>query len=581
MFDFWKKLWRLIDLSQKKIKVLIAFLAVFEIVKLAGPYFLKLIIDTLLDTGLQNITLLLWYVFAMLVADEIQSIIGWFSNKLIMNIGLDIEKYLPIRAQCKLMELPLSYHEQENTGNKIIRIQRGVDHISHLLMNLFWEVLPTLLQLLTTTIILLFIDWRLGLTFLVFVPPFIWITFSVNKKLDPRRDELQKKWEESAGKMGQSIININTVKSFVQERREVREYGNIRNFIRKEEGAVWGRILDYVFVRDAIINTGRITVLILGIWLVSKGITTIGTLVFIITISEKAFFSMFRLSRFYDRIQDGKKAVERLIKLSDEEVEIKSPVRGLKPKDIKGEIEFKNASFAYGASHSNALENVNLKIEAGKITAFVGPSGGGKTTVARLIYRHYDPQEGAILLDGYDLRKYDLYHFRQAIAIVPQEVEIFNNSVSANISYANPKASFGEVKRAARIANADEFVKDLKDGYDTLAGERGIKLSGGQRQRIGIARAILANPKILIFDEATSSLDSHSEKLIQEAMNSISQSRTVIIIAHRLSTIRYADQIFVLEGGKLVEQGSHQELSDVRGGLYAKLLKLQSRGDVD
>ncbi|MFZ2192647.1 MAG: ATP-binding cassette domain-containing protein, partial [Candidatus Moraniibacteriota bacterium] len=213
--------------------------------------------------------------------------------------------------------------------------------------------------------------------------------------------------------------------------------------------------------------------------------------------------------------------------------------------------------------------------------ALVGPSGGGKTTVVRMIYRHYDPSGGQILLDGKDLKDYDLYAFRRFIAIVPQEVEIFDTSVRDNISYAKPNATISEIKAAARIANAEEFILQLKDGYNTTVGERGIKLSGGQRQRLGIARAILANPRILIFDEATSSLDSYSERLIQDAMDKISKNRTVILIAHRLSTIKKADKIIVLERGKVVEQGNHLELSRVNGGLYHKLIKLQEVGDVE
>jgi ABC-type multidrug transport system fused ATPase/permease subunit len=222
-----------------------------------------------------------------------------------------------------------------------------------------------------------------------------------------------------------------------------------------------------------------------------------------------------------------------------------------------------------------------VKIPAGSMTALVGPSGGGKTTLARMVYRHYDPVEGEVLLDNRNLKDYDLYAFRRFIAIVPQEVEVFNTSVRENIGYAKPDAGLEEIQAAARIANAEEFILNLKDGYDTLVGERGIKLSGGQRQRIGIARAILANPKILIFDEATSSLDSHSERLIQEAMDKISKNRTVIVIAHRLSTIKKADKIIVLEKGRVVEEGNHYELAAVEGGLYRKLLKLQEMGEVD
>ena len=198
-----------------------------------------------------------------------------------------------------------------------------------------------------------------------------------------------------------------------------------------------------------------------------------------------------------------------------------------------------------------------------------------------MIYRHYDPIEGEIILDRKNLKEYDLYAFRKFIAIVPQEVEVFSTTVKENISYAKPRASFSEIQSAARIANAEEFINNLKEGYDTMVGERGIKLSGGQRQRLGIARAILANPRILIFDEATSSLDSYSEKLIQEAMEKIRKNRTVIIIAHRLSTIKKADKIIVLENGKVVEEGSHFELARSEGGLYQKLINLQKMGDVE
>jgi len=278
---------------------------------------------------------------------------------------------------------------------------------------------------------------------------------------------------------------------------------------------------------------------------------------------------------------ESSEAVERLYLLSTEESEIENNLNGLKPKKIEGQIEFKKVTFHYKDSDGRALDNTSFKINSGCATALVGPSGGGKTTVVRMIYRHYDPSGGQILLDGKDLRDYDLHAFRKFMAIVPQEVEIFDLSVKENIAYAKPKANMDEVVAAARIANAEEFILQLSDGYNTVVGERGIKLSGGQRQRIGIARAILANPKILIFDEATSNLDSQSERLIQDAMDKICKNRTVILIAHRLSTIRKTDKIIVLEKGKVIEYGSHHELAKSDGGLYQKLLQLQQMGDVD
>lgn len=339
-------------------------------------------------------------------------------------------------------------------------------------------------------------------------------------------------------------------------------------------------ILNFNYARNAVINCGRMFMLLFGIYLVWKNYITVGSLVFIITISEKALFSLFRISRLYDRIMDSSEAIERLFKLENEKIDIENPVGGFRPNDITGQIDFVNVCFNYQGSKNNALKNINLRINSGCTTALVGPSGGGKTTLARMIYRHYDPIAGEVLLDDKNLKDYDLYAFRKYMAIVPQEVEIFNTSVKENISYAKPSISFKKIEAAAKIANAEEFIVKMSDGYNTLVGERGIKLSGGQRQRVGIARAVLANPKILIFDEATSNLDSYSEKLIQDALSKISKNRTVIIIAHRLSTIKKADKIIVLENGKLIEEGSHYELSMKNNSLYAKLLNLQKMGDV-
>ncbi|MFA5318101.1 MAG: ABC transporter ATP-binding protein [Patescibacteria group bacterium] len=581
MANFWKKLWILLDLSQRKLKFLFVILIIFELLRLIGPYLLKLIIDELISFKIEKVSLILMMIAGMFLSEQITSLVAYFKDKKIFAILIDMEYYLPTRAQKKLVSLSLNYHEKENTGNKISKIQRGVDKISDLMANMCWEVIPTLIQLVATFAILLIVDWRFGFLFFLFAPTFIWVTYKVNRGLHSIREQRHRDYEESAGKMGESIININTVQSFVQEKREVKEYSSIREMIKVNELKEWFKILQVNIGRNFIVDTGRISILLLGVYLVWHGQVSIGTLVFVITLSEKSFFSLFRLSRFYDKIQESSVAVDRFINLANENPDIKNKANGLKPKIIRGEIEFREVEFTYEESNAKALDNVSFKIAAGTINAFVGPSGGGKTTVARMIYRHYDPQSGTVLLDGRDLREYDLYGFRQFIAIVPQEVEIFNASVQSNIAYSNPKATPADIRRAARIANAEEFIKNLKNGYETEVGERGIKLSGGQRQRIGIARAILADPKILIFDEATSSLDSHSEKLIQEAMERISKQRTVIMIAHRLSTIRNADRIFVLEDGRLVERGSHSELSDAKRGLYAHLLKLQQEGDVD
>jgi ABC-type multidrug transport system fused ATPase/permease subunit len=579
--NFWKRFWILIEPSRKQIKALLIITIVFEAARMVGPYILKLIIDRLANFNTAEIGQVLLLIALMFLGEQTVAMINHFRGKRTLKMLIEIEYYLPVKVHKKLVNLSLSYHVRENTGNKITKIEKGINKITDLTANLSFEVVPTLLQLAVTLIVLIFVDWRFSVSFAIFAPLFIFATYKINKDLNPMRKIRHRNYEIASGKMGESIININTVKSFVQEKKEIKKYSEIKENIRTSELKEWYRLFNFDIGRSFIIDTGRISILLFGVYLVWQSAITIGTLVFVVTLTEKAYISLYRLSRFYDRAEEGAEAVNRFMDILDEEPLIKNPENGLKPKKIAGQIKFKNVNFAYEDDKNPALKNVNIEISSGCVTALVGPSGGGKTTVAKMIYRHYDPQKGAVLMDDVSLKELDLFYFRKAIAIVPQEVEIFNVSVRENIGYAKDRTTFAEIKSAACIANAEEFIAKLPQGYDTLIGERGVKLSGGQRQRIGIARAILANPRILIFDEATSSLDSASEKLIQDAMEKIRKGRTMIIIAHRLSTIKKADKIIVLEGGRVAEQGSHFELAKASGGIYAKLLKLQEMGDVE
>ena len=581
MKNFWLRLWKLLELSHKRIKNLLFLILIMEIFSLLGPYIIKFIIDFIVNFEKENISKIIFLVLALFGVNQINSLLGYVAGKKAIYISAFTENDLLRKAQKKMMFLDLIYHEKENTGNKTSKIRRGIDKIEVLMSDISWQVAPTIIQIILTTIILYWIDWRFGLIFTVFIPIFMSITAKLNRDADPYRKEIHDNWEKESGKMTQSIININTVKSFTQEEREVREFSHLSNKVEKNTITMFNILFKYNLGRDFVINAGEVIIIFFGVYLVWNSLISVGSLVFVITISQKALYSLYRISRLYDRIMDSSEAIDRLYTLENEKSNIKNPKNGIKPKKIRGEIKFKNMVFAYGNDKEKAIDNVNLKIGAECVTALVGPSGGGKTTLARMIYRHYDPQEGEVLLDDVNLKRYDIFSFRKFISIVPQEVEIFNASVSENISYANPGSSFKEIQAAARIANAEEFINKLRDKYDTLVGERGIKLSGGQRQRIGIARAILANPKILIFDEATSSLDSYSERLIQDAMEKIRKGRTMIIIAHRLSTIKKADKIIVLEDGKVAEQGSHTELARTNKGIYAKLLKLQEMGDVE
>lgn len=579
-WEFWRKLWSLLSESRKLVFVILLFTIIAAVLDLVKPYIIKLVIDNLTNFKKED----LWFMFSLIgvffLSDQVYSWITYIDDVKILRLSVDTEYYLGVKAQQKLMFLPLGYHEQENTGNKIVKIERGINRIVNLIENISWEVVPTFIQIIFSLVVLFWADYRLGLPLLILAPIFLYLTQAANKKMRPRRKEMYKKYEVASGMMAQSIININAVQSFVQENQELNNFDTIKKDIQKNEHFQWSRIMRSSLFRNVLVDFGNATVLLIGIYLVYQDKITIGTLIFSFTMSVNSYSAMFRLSRFYDRMEEGKEGVKRLMDLFAAKSDLKIKENAFKPQSIKGDIEFKKVSFNYSNSKKSALNNISFKIEAGKMIALVGPSGSGKTTIARLLYRHYDPKSGEVLLDGRNLKDYDLYGFRKFLAIVPQEVEVFDVSVRENIAYAKPGATQAEIEEAAKAANAHEFISKLDKGYDTLVGERGIKLSGGQRQRLGIARALLADPKILIFDEATSNLDSQSEALIKDAMDRISKNRTTIIIAHRLSTIKKADKIIVLEDGVVVEEGSHTELAHIKGGLYYKLLKLQELGEI-
>ena len=577
--DFWTKLWQILSPSHGAIHSILGVIMTGVVLDIFKPYLVKLLIDRLTNFRPEDLLIMMVFVGAYLLSDQSRSVVQYFIDTKLFKLLTDLEYYLAIQAQNKLIYLPLGYHEKENTGNKIAKISRGVDKISDLVGNMGWEVVPTVIQLFFSLIVLFLADWRFGASLLFFSAFHIFLTYRINKKMYPVRKEIYKSYEEASGKMTQSIININAVQSFSQEENELSGFNKIKTSIRNNEFWQWLKTMRTNLERNAISDFGNSFVLFFGVYLVYKQQISIGTLIFAFSMATNSYSSLFRLSRFYDRMEEGREGVRRLIGLLSTESEIKEKANAISPHNLKGEVELKNVSFNYGDNSRAALSDVSFKIEAGSMAALIGPSGGGKTTVARLLYRHYDPQAGQVLIDGVNLRDYNLHGFRKFLAIVPQEVEIFDLPVRENIAYAKPEATLEEIEAAAKIANAHDFITKLEKGYDTLVGERGIKLSGGQRQRVGIARAILANPRILIFDEATSNLDSESEHLIQDAMDKISKDRTLIVIAHRLSTITKADKIIVLEEGQMVEEGSHSELAKQKG-VYSRLLKLQQLGEI-
>jgi ABC-type multidrug transport system fused ATPase/permease subunit len=306
-----------------------------------------------------------------------------------------------------------------------------------------------------------------------------------------------------------------------------------------------------------------------------KTITT-GDFVLVVGFTSSFYPKVFELVWGFRDMAKNYSDIQRYFGLLDHQIEVKDPKKPVKIKRIVGEIEYKNTSFSYGDSKTDAINNIDLKIRPGQSVAFVGKSGAGKTTVVKLLMRFFDVTSGEILIDRINIKKITKSHLRSFMGVVPQEPILFNNTIGYNIAYGREKATKREIEAAAKLANIHDFIKSLADGYETKVGERGIKLSGGQKQRVAIARMILSDPEIIIFDEATSQLDSESEKLIQDAFWKAVKNKTTIIIAHRLSTVMRADKIVVMDDGKIIEVGSHNELIRKKGGLYKHFWNLQT-----
>jgi len=571
--DFIKQLLKLIKPFIPKIKILLAVLLLFEVIRLINPYLFKVVIDELVVFKAENLRHILYLLGLIFLAENFLVLIDNLADRSIVKLINNLEKYLLSQAHDKLLELSLDYHEKENTGDKVSRIERGVDRLLDLISNSLWEFLPTVFQIVITFGAILWLNWVLAIIYLVFIPPYVWLSYLMSKKQRPFRKKINKLYEKSSGLLSEDMLNIQTIQGYTSENSEKKRYHGILQDLIDRHWLSFKLFLNYNWRRSVWINLARFTLLIVGVIWTARGIITPGGLVMFITLSEKVYISLFRLFRVFDRLMESKETANRLTMLLTTQPTVKNDEAAISKK-LEGRVEFRNIHFCYSSGYY-ALKNLSFTIKPGERVAIVGPSGSGKTTITKLIYRHYEPSSGKILIDGVDLKKLDLSNYRNQLGIVTQEVGIFNRTVRENIAYGIANANQDKIEEAAKLAQAYDFIMKLPQGYNTLVGERGIKLSGGQRQRIGIARAIIRDPKILIFDEATNSLDAESEAEIQKAIKIISQGRTMIVIAHRLSTIKYMDKILVIENGRLVEEGTHDELIR-KTGLYYRLSKLQS-----
>jgi len=472
--------------------------------------------------------------------------------------------------------MPMAYFDKHQTGETMSYITNDVAAIQSALVDQLIEMVTEGSILIGSIAMMIYLDWKLSLLTLVVIPLVGQAMKIFGRKLKRNGTVIQERAADITSLLQESISSIRVVKSFVREDYEIKRFidQNILNFQAAMKNVQLTSLLTPTVEFLAAVSVTFIVGF--GGYEVVNGQMTAGALVAFLTYAVNLANPVKRLARVYGNLQRAMAAVDRVFAVIDlpEPISDKEDAKSL-PK-IQGHVEVKNVTFGYKEG-VNALEDVSLDVKPGQMIAFVGPSGAGKSTIANLIPRFYEINGGSISIDGYDIRDVKLDSLREQIGIVPQETMLFSTTVMENIRYGRLDATDEEVIEAAKAANADSFIRELPQGYDTTIGERGLNLSGGQRQRMAIARAILKNPQILILDEATSALDTESEKIVQAALDSLMVGRTSFVIAHRLSTIFNADQIYVIDGGRIKEHGTHEELLQ-QGGLYSHLYNIQFGG---
>ncbi len=470
--------------------------------------------------------------------------------------------------------LSLRFHLERKTGGLSRVIERGTKGIDTLLSFALFSIFPTLFQLiLFSAIMVIKLDWIIALVTIAMVVAYTWFTFAITRWRIAYRREMNQSDTDANTKAVDSLLNYETVKYFNNEKHETRRFD--KSMERYAKASIQSQI------SLSVLNTGQAVIVALGMGVVMMltalgirdGRFLVGDFVMANAILMQLYQPLNLLGTVYREITQALVDMDAMFRLLGRPQEVKDKP-GAQPLVVRGgEIRFDNVVFSYDPERV-VLKGISFTVPAGKTVAVVGPSGAGKSTISRILYRFYDIKSGAVTIDGQDIRDVTQESLRAVIGIVPQDTVLFNDTVRYNIAYGRIGANEAQIKEAARLAQIDQFIQLLPEGYDAMVGERGLKLSGGEKQRVAIARTILKNPPILLLDEATSALDTGTEREIQGALSEVSQGRTALVIAHRLSTVIDADEILVLDHGQIVERGRHTELID-RGGHYAAMWNKQ------
>jgi subfamily B ATP-binding cassette protein MsbA len=593
-------------MAQKKIRITdllfphwisltLAFIAVIgeSVTDLLEPWPLKIVFDYVFGSkrmtgwlvgpvswiGTDKFSILNFAVLAVLVIALFGALSSYFEKYFTTSVGQWVMHDLRRVLYSHIQRLSLSFHDQKRTGDLISRVTSDIDAVQNLISQVLLGMLVNVLTLIGMIMVMFYLNWKFTLIALTVAPGLFLVVYFYTHRIKKASRELRLKEGQVVNVLEEVLSSIRVVKAFAREDYEQKRFE--RESRASVEAALQARSIKAKLppLVEIIVASGTCLVLWYGGRLVLTGALTPGELLVFLLYLGKMYKPMREMSKMTDTISKAQVGWERIREVLENERQVSDLPKAKHAPPFKGRIEFDHVDFSYEGGRA-VLRDINLDIKPGQLAALVGPTGAGKTTIVSLLPRFYDLTSGEIRVDGIDVRQYKLQSLRQQISFVLQETLLFRATVGQNIAYGKPEATTEEIIRAAKAANAHEFIEKMPEGYDTMVGEHGVTLSGGQRQRLTIARAIIRHSPILILDEPSAGLDAESEELVFEALGNLMEGRTSIVIAHRLATVRRADVIFVVEDGRVVEKGTHAELLET-GGLYARLYELQFKGEED
>jgi ATP-binding cassette subfamily B protein len=545
-------------------------LTTLTVLGLMRPKLIRILIDDVIyDT---NLDLLPWILAALIGIAIGRGIFrflqGYLSEKIAMNSIADIRRNL----FSHLVKLPYSYYDKSRTGELMSRISSDVHSLKHLLRDALLELYDAIFTFTFVLIVLLGINWQLTLLALATLPFLFLTTVKFAYKIRPAYKKIREQMATMTTTIQENVTGVRVVKAFNTQEHEMDKFdGENISYYEKMMNAVKIRAT-YMPLMQFLGGVSSLAVVWFGGYQTIMGNISVGELAEFYAYIFSLIWPIRRMAFLVNFFERSKAAGDRIFEILDTEIELKDSENAISVDKIEGNIEFRNVTFSYG--EEDVLKNVNMKIEAGSNIGIIGETGSGKTSVVNLVSRFYDVTQGELLIDNNDIKELKLEDLRRDIGIVHQDIFLFSDTIKNNISFGNPDATDEQITKAAKIAQAHDFIMEMEKGYDTAIGERGIGLSGGQKQRIAIARALVRDPNILILDDATSSVDMETEHLIQEDMKSVMKDRTTLIIAHRIASVRNADYIYVFKEGEVIEEGTHLELMQ-KDGYYKQIFDVQ------